>query len=123
MKKNESIPANAEAMLASLEGVEDWLHQDKNNRALVFLSDGKDYTFLLVNTNEIQTDITFALKDDVRAMNRFLAIAESAEISNDFFCDDPEYKSDYLKVWEEESMGVDEEKDQLRMIGPIDLYD
>ena len=121
MKKNESIPANAEAMLASLEGVEEWLHQDKNNRALVFLSDGKDYTFLLVNTNEIQTDITFALNDDVRAMNRFLAIAESAEISNDFFCDDPEYKSDYLKVWEEESMGVDEEKDQLRMIGPIDL--
>ena len=121
MKKNESIPANAEAMLASLEGVEDWLHQDKNNRALVFLSDGKDYTFLLVNSMEIHTDITFALKDDVRAMNRFLAIAESAEISNDFFCDDPEYKSDYLKVWEEESMGVDEEKDQLRMIGPIDL--
>lgn len=121
--KTKSIPANVEAMIASLDGVERWLDQDKNRQALVFLSDGKNYTFVLVNSNEVMPNITFPMMDDPQAMCRFLGIAESAECCQDFLLEDPEYKKRYHRIWRKECMGVDPKKDQIRNFGIIPQID
>lgn len=123
-KKNQKqIPANVEAMIASLDGVERWLDRDKNRQALVFLSDGKNYTFVLVNSNDVMANIAYPMMDDPHAMCRFLGIAESAECCQDFLLEDAEYKQLYERIWKKECCGVDPEKDQIRSFGIIPQND
>ena len=119
-RKRKQIPANVEAMIASLDGVERWLDRDKSRQALVFLSDGKNYTFVLVNSDDIRPDITYPFMDDPVAMCRFLGIAESVECTRDFLLEDPEYKRTYERIMEEECYGVEPEKDQIRCFGIVE---
>ena len=118
-RNHKHIPANIEAMLSSLDGVENWLEKDPKHQALVFLSDGRNYTFALVNSTDVMMNIIFPLMDDPHAMCRFMGIAESVESTQDFLLEDPEYKRKYERVWRKECCGVDPEKDQIRSIGKV----
>ena len=119
-KELKQIPANVEAMIASLDNVERWLDQDKSRQALIFLCDGKHYTFVLVNTNDIMPHITYPFMDDPKAMSRFLGIAESVESCQDFLLEDPDYKRLYERIWKKECCGVNPKDDQIRNFGLID---
>ena len=116
-RKHKQIPANVEAMLTVCDGVDKWLEKDPKHQALVFLSDGKHYTFMLVNSDELMSTFPYPLMDDPHAMCRFLGIAESAEISQDFLLENPKYQRMYKRVWRKECCGVDPKKDQIRCIG------
>ena len=116
-RKHKQIPANVEAMLTVCDGVDEWLEKDPKHQALVFLSDGKHYAFVLVNSDELMSTFPYPLMDDPHAMCRFLGIAESAEICRDHMLDDPEFKRKYNRIWRSECCGVDDEKDKIRCIG------
>ena len=119
-KQNQpQIPANVEAMIASLDGVERWLFNDSKREALIFLSDGEHYTFVLVNSNDVMPNITFPLMNNPHAMCRFLGIAESAETCQDFLLEDPDYQRSYKRIWRKESCGVDPKKDEIRDFGLV----
>lgn len=119
-RKRKQIPANVKAMLTVCNGVDEWLEKDPKHQALVFLSDGKNYTFVLVNSDDIRPDITYPFMDDPVAMCRFLGIAESVECTRDFLLEDPEYKRTYERIMKEECYGVEPEKDQIRCFGIVE---
>lgn len=115
MEKNESVPANVEAMFASLNNIENWLERKKTRSALVFLRDGDDYTFLLVNSKEVAQGIIFPLIEDPHAMIRFLSIADYVATCWEYKIDDPSYKHTYERIRRKEAKGVDPKKEDIRI--------